>query len=420
MLIPIYSDVIKYHWPIGTAILIVLNVVGFIVQMNFARLEWVEVPMEQVGEQFLEELDEVIPEDVDTIVLPLPEYRHYALQFGVGMKPLQWLTAMFMHGDVGHLLGNLLFLWVFGLVIEGRLGTQLFLPLYLLMGLLQNAICQVIFSGSGPGVALGASGAIYSLMAVAVWVSPKVTIKFFYFIWFLILSTGFVDIPVLILAIAYLGLDGFQIMNSENALSTGMLHVMGATTGLIVGFVIVWRKWVFTENEDLISLIQDARGIELKKQKRPLTKSELAAKKALADERENQRKVMRKSLDMHLAAGNVTAAVTLSRQLKSQIPNWNWTEEQMILVINAYQKSGNFEEAVKYCELYLSVFDKRAVVVALAAANLLVSKLAQPRKALKVLKSIEGKIQSDAHRQAVVKIIAHANKQIANNDLELG
>ena len=41
------------------------------------------------------------------------------LVFGHGLHPFQWLSCNFVHGDVFHLAGNLIFLWVFGLVVEG-------------------------------------------------------------------------------------------------------------------------------------------------------------------------------------------------------------------------------------------------------------------------------------------------------------
>ena len=38
------------------------------------------------------------------------------------INPLQWITGAFMHGDFMHLLGNMFFLWAFGLVVEGKIG----------------------------------------------------------------------------------------------------------------------------------------------------------------------------------------------------------------------------------------------------------------------------------------------------------
>src|SRR5579883_1950519 len=67
--------------------------------------------------------------------------------------------AMFMHGSLMHLLGNMLFLFVFGKAVENRLGKAWFLGIYLLAGL-AAAAAQI---GSNPASLvpmLGASGAI--------------------------------------------------------------------------------------------------------------------------------------------------------------------------------------------------------------------------------------------------------------------
>ena len=46
----------------------------------------------------------------------------WALVLGDGLHPLQWVTNNFMHSGFFHLAGNMIFLWTFGLVVEGKLG----------------------------------------------------------------------------------------------------------------------------------------------------------------------------------------------------------------------------------------------------------------------------------------------------------
>ncbi len=54
-----------------------------------------------------------------------------ALQTGNGLHPYQWLTNNFVHADFMHILSNMLFLWSFGLVVEGKLGWLRTLAVYL-------------------------------------------------------------------------------------------------------------------------------------------------------------------------------------------------------------------------------------------------------------------------------------------------
>ncbi len=79
---------------------------------------------------------------------------------------LTLLTAMFMHGGIAHLLGNMWFLWIFGDNIEHDLGRARYLAFYLLCGILAS-LAHVMLNTEGPGAmvpSLGASGAISGVM----------------------------------------------------------------------------------------------------------------------------------------------------------------------------------------------------------------------------------------------------------------
>jgi len=69
------------------------------------------------------------------------------------------LSSMFVHGSLGHLLGNLWFLWVFGPALEGRLGSWRYLGLYLVSGIVA-ALVQALFTPDPLVPMVGASGAI--------------------------------------------------------------------------------------------------------------------------------------------------------------------------------------------------------------------------------------------------------------------
>lgn len=73
------------------------------------------------------------------------------------------LTAMFLHASWVHILGNMLFLWVFGPAIENAMGTSRFLPFYLLGGLVAF-LAQIVADPTSTVPNLGASGAIASVM----------------------------------------------------------------------------------------------------------------------------------------------------------------------------------------------------------------------------------------------------------------
>jgi membrane associated rhomboid family serine protease len=118
MLIPIGTDAPLYHYPITTIGLILANTVCFFVT--------------GLGGQ----------ETLDS----------WVLHFGT-INPVEWLSTMFAHAGFGHLIGNMFFLWGFGLVVEGKLGW--WLMLYLAMGISQAALIQLIMLPRDSGGAVG-------------------------------------------------------------------------------------------------------------------------------------------------------------------------------------------------------------------------------------------------------------------------
>ena len=88
------------------------------------------------------------------------------------------LTSMFMHGGWGHLLGNMVFLWVFGNNIEDSMGHFRFLAFYLLCGV-AAAYAHIYFSPASPIPAVGASGAISGVMGAYILLYPRVAVHTF-------------------------------------------------------------------------------------------------------------------------------------------------------------------------------------------------------------------------------------------------
>ena len=92
--------------------------------------------------------------------------------------PITAITSMFLHGSWAHLLGNMLFLWVFGNNVEDALGKVRFLLLYLVGGLAATALQTFItlsyaseFDATIPNV--GASGAISAVLGAYLVLLPR-------------------------------------------------------------------------------------------------------------------------------------------------------------------------------------------------------------------------------------------------------
>jgi membrane associated rhomboid family serine protease len=89
-------------------------------------------------------------------------------------------TSMFMHGGLGHLAGNLLFLWIFGDNVEDAIGHLRYIAFYLLCGVCA-ALAQVLTNIGSQAPMVGASGAIAGVLGAYLVLYPRAPITVFVF-----------------------------------------------------------------------------------------------------------------------------------------------------------------------------------------------------------------------------------------------
>lgn len=99
-----------------------------------------------------------------------------------GREYTDLFTSMFLHGGLMHLVGNMVFLWIFADNIESTIGNLRFLLFYLLGGLVAAFAHIIIDSKGGCIPMVGASGAIAAVMGAYFVMFPKSRIKMLFFI----------------------------------------------------------------------------------------------------------------------------------------------------------------------------------------------------------------------------------------------
>ncbi len=113
--------------------------------------------------------------------------RRFVYWPGDALDPLRFLplfTSMFWHGGWLHLLGNMLYLWIFGDNVEDRLGHVRYLVFYLLSGMAAG-LTQVILNPTSNLPTIGASGAIAGVLGAYLVTFPRSRVlTFFPPIWF--------------------------------------------------------------------------------------------------------------------------------------------------------------------------------------------------------------------------------------------
>jgi membrane associated rhomboid family serine protease len=115
------------------------------------------------------------------------EITHSEIEAGVPriFWPFSLITGMFLHGSLWHLLGNMLYLWIFGNNVEEFLGPIRFLLFYLACGLAASLL-QVAFSPNSKVPMIGASGAIAGLLGAYLILYPTARVKTLIFLVFYI------------------------------------------------------------------------------------------------------------------------------------------------------------------------------------------------------------------------------------------
>lgn len=101
------------------------------------------------------------------------EIQHYSTPLPVYFN---FLSSMFMHGDIMHIFGNMLFLWIFGDNIENRIGHIRYAVFYIICGL-AAAAGQILMGPDSIIPMLGASGAISGVMGGYVMLFPQRSVR---------------------------------------------------------------------------------------------------------------------------------------------------------------------------------------------------------------------------------------------------
>jgi membrane associated rhomboid family serine protease len=210
-----------------TLALIAINVGVFLLFQEFGNnidftYGWSAIPLEiTTGQDLLQSY----PVTIDG--------QQYLVPQAPGPDPIQLtlLSSMFMHGDLLHLGGNMVFLWVFGDNVEHRAGKVLFLAAYLGTGLV-GSLAQIMSNTGSAIPTLGASGAISGVLGAYIVLFPgnRVTVFMFRFV---------TQVPALVAIGIWIAFQLFA--NFTTPTGAGgvayLAHIGGFAAGVVAGLV---------------------------------------------------------------------------------------------------------------------------------------------------------------------------------------
>lgn len=163
----------------------------------------------------------------------------------------QFITYQFLHGNLTHLLGNMLFLWVFGNSVNGKLGHAAYLMFYLSGG---------VFAALGYGLVtpeathlVGASGAIAAVTTAYLALFPRSHVTVLVWLFFLI---QFVQAPAMALIlfkiIAWDNIIGPRMVGSQNVAHSA--HLAGYLFGFAASLLLLWVRALPRDQFDILAL----------------------------------------------------------------------------------------------------------------------------------------------------------------------
>jgi membrane associated rhomboid family serine protease len=234
MVFPIYDDNTgRIRTPYVTYALIALNVLVFVFLQGMGTNErftyaFSTVPQEiRTGEDVAGRVPVEIGGERESIPLqPTPGSVYFTL-----------LTSLFMHGSLMHLLGNMLFLWIFGDNVEDDLSHGRYTAFYLATGVIASLshVVSTFATGDNPFIpSLGASGAISGVMGAYLVLHPHRRVRVFLFR-FLTDVPGYVAVG---LWFVFQLISAFGVIG-QGPQSGGGVAFMAHIGGFIAGVVLV-------------------------------------------------------------------------------------------------------------------------------------------------------------------------------------
>ncbi len=423
---PISTDAPIYHYPVMTVTMIVLNVVCFLAFCLNAESDSVEyfdrqgnpVSAQEVEREFVTRLQSN-PESAGEYLesLEVRENENSAihwlsLQFG-HIRPWQWMTNNFMHADWGHLIGNMFFLWAFGLVVEGKVGNLAFLAIYLSIGTVYGMLLQVgSYFFIDMGIALGASAAIFGLLALCLVWAPANEFS-------CIIFYSVRDISILVFAGFFFAKELFFLFVGGFHMDSELLHILGFLVGFPLGVYLFRSGRVDCEGWDLFSYMEGDTGsssryvnLHRKQKRRRAADTSLKAdhgKSAPPVPAEKLQDQVGEAIDNR----QFVLAIRLQTQLMKSHPDLVWRQHDLYRIVDGLLREQRYDVVVPLMRTYLQNFTEKRFAVQLALMKVWMARK-QPSEVLQLLETIDTGSLSPADRQQLEKMRIMARKAQAS------
>ena len=385
IVLPTGTDAPIYHLPIMTGVTIAVNVIAFALQLLVPGFT----------EQFI-------------------------LEYGT-FQPYTWLTTAYLHLDFGHLFGNMMFLFIYGVIVEGKVGWWRFALIYNASAVVASLLIALLSIFSSGGV-LGASCAIYALMAICFLWAPENEVQFHYGAWFYFrVFGGAFSVSLQNVCFFFVAIDFLTAAFTGFTLGTSVFHLLGLVPGVLIGWAMLRFRQVNCEGYDFISIRTGKKG------QSQLTVAEEAQKGrervARISERKEDLEQGLAAVDRYIDLGHYKNAFKRFQSLATSRSKLLLSESRLLKIVNGLEKLPDEDRLYrKLMKYYLKHYDRLAVPVRMKLAKRLLEH-EHPREAGRILQPLiskDSKLQlSQAQHQTLRKMHATAKRQIAEGVIEV-
>ena len=225
------DDSLRKSTPVVTYALIAINAIVWFIQLSSGEPftnGWSTVPYEITHGVDLQGVFDVT---AGGQVFPIHLYHSPAPIY------LTLLSAMFMHGSWMHILGNMLYLWIFGDNVEDLLGRGRYLLFYLVCGVAAS-LAQVFYAPDSHIPSLGASGAIAGVLGAYAIKFPRNKVR-------VLMMRVVTQMPAIFVLGMWILLQVVSQVGSPAGEASGvayMAHIGGFVAGLVLVLLMARRR----------------------------------------------------------------------------------------------------------------------------------------------------------------------------------
>jgi membrane associated rhomboid family serine protease len=410
-MIPVSTDAPIYHYPIGTVGLIAANLGCFLLFCNLPSIDALDSP-EAFEESFYW---------IETL----------ALEFGA-FKPWQWFTCNFLHSDWIHLIGNMIFLWSFGMIVEGKIGLLRFLAIYAAIGTVFGMVAQLIsIVFAWEGISLGASGVIFGLLAFCIAWAPA---NEFEVLWLLGRAGGTLEISILVFGVLFVAKEALFFSLGGFQVSSELFHIVGFLVALPFALWMVKAAYVDCEGWDIFSYLSGATGANSRVAQNRLAMETARERAAMARQSNANRIATQEALQRSLPpekraghfreqvrsaidSGSFELAAKLQEKITLSNPGITWNQEDLYATIHGLLKERKYSVVAPLMSLHIDSFEEHRS----SMQKLLIKmwlKEQRPRHALRFMRGMDRTQLTPKELDEIRQLANHAQKLIDDGVVE--